>query len=175
MTRIVLDFTLKPGSDALAALLRAANDLTAVNKDMGEYMVPATQGRFDTSTAPDGSKWAANTPLTLSRKKGSKPGIGETRLLSTQIHYEATAESLIIASSMEYAGTFHFGALMGSFGRSQRKKLSQNKSRPSAGSPKGHPIPWGNIPARPFLGVSVADETELLAILSDHFAAAVDG
>lgn len=174
MNSIILTFNLDPGRQILDAIARAFNDMSAANKDMGEHMVAATQRRFETSTAPDGSRWAPNTPLTLSRKKGNKPGIAETLSLSTQIHYEASADSLVIGSTMGYAGTFHFGALMGSFGRSQRKKLSQSKSRPSTGSAKGHPIPWGNIPARPFLGVSVADETELLAILSDHFASAVD-
>lgn len=174
MTRIVLDFNVKTGIDALDNLLRAANDLTPVNKDMGEYLVPATQRRFDSGTAPDGSKWAPNTPLTLSRKRSTKPGIGETRSLSTQIHYQASADSLIIGSLMEYAGTFHFGALMGAFGRyyqlSRRTRYAENDYRRAAGSKKGHPIPWANIPARPFLGLSGEDKAELSAILIDYFS-----
>ncbi len=179
MNRIMLNFSLQPGQDALDALLRAANDLTPAYKDIGEYMVPATQRRFETGTAPDGSKWAPNSKLTLARKKGNKPGIGETRSLSTQIHYEASPDSLILGSSMEYAGTFHFGALMGAFGRyyqlSRRTKFAEGDFRREAGSKKGHPIPWGNIPGREFLGVSAEEQVESLAILADHFQPGAGG
>jgi len=173
MTRIPLSFNLAPGQQTLDAIARGLNDMGPVNKNMGEYMVGATERRFETSTAPDGSKWAPNSQLTLSRKKGNKPGIGETLSLSTQIHYEATGNSLVIGSTMDYSSTFHFGALMGAFGRYfQLSRLSaypEGDFRRAAGSKKGHPIPWGNIPARPFLGVSQADEAELLAILQDYF------
>lgn len=173
MSRITLTFNLAPGHQALDALERSLNDMTPVHKEMGEHLVSTTQSRFDTGTAPDGSKWAPNTPLTLSRKKGNKPGIGETRALSTLIHYEPTADGVTVGSPMEYAATFHFGALMGAFGRysqlKRRTQFSEGDFRREAGTKKGFPIPWANIPSRQFLGVSDADRTELLAILADWF------
>ena len=33
---------------------------------------------------------------------------------------------------------------------------------------RGAPIPWGNIPARPYLGLSADDETEVVRILRDY-------
>jgi phage gpG-like protein len=52
---------------------------------------------------------------------------------------------------MEYAAVQQFGAVAGALGRNKR----------------GSPIPWGNIPARPFLGVSAQDKVEVLEILQE--------
>ncbi|MBN8190500.1 MAG: hypothetical protein GYB50_17190 [Rhodobacteraceae bacterium] len=35
------------------------------------------------------------------------------------------------------------------------------------------PIPWGNIPARPFLGVGRGDETALIEIVEEYLEGAV--
>jgi len=51
-----------------------------------------------------------------------------------------------------------FGAKKGQFGKTRR----------------GAPIPWGNIPARPFLGVSVSDRSDILAILAEHLRKAIN-
>ncbi|MHB8921670.1 MAG: phage virion morphogenesis protein [Halothiobacillus sp.] len=32
----------------------------------------------------------------------------------------------------------------------------------------GHPIPWGDIPARPFIGLSDKDEAEILNIITSY-------
>lgn len=168
MTKIVLNLDIRPGMDMLTALMNAGDDLAPVHIEMGGFMVRSTKQRFVDGEAPDGSKWAPNTPLTLSRKKGTQPGIGESRSLSQQIHWQADSGGLEIGSTMEYAATFHFGALMGAFGRYSQvtKRIG---ARRKVKETKGYPIPWGNIPARPILGASQADEAELLAILTEHF------
>ncbi len=38
-------------------------------KEIGEYMLLATDERFITETAPDGTKWTPNTPYTIAQKK----------------------------------------------------------------------------------------------------------
>ena len=53
-------------------------------------------------------------------------------------------------SPMVYAAAMQFGAAQGAFGRTRRNG----------------PIPWGNIPARPFLGISADDETNILGALA---------
>ena len=47
-----------------------------------------------------------------------------------------------VGSTRIYAGAHQFGARRGACGTNK----------------KGAPIPWGDIPARPFLGVSDADK-----------------
>jgi len=142
---------------ALAALARRVGALTPVMEEIGEVLLASTRKRFRRSEAPDGSTWATNRPSTLVRKKSTRPLIGETKSLSEQIHYRPGRDQLEIGSTMQYAGTQQFGARKGQFGRTRR----------------GAPIPWGDIPARPFLGLSGTDRDAVLEILSEQLARAL--
>lgn len=159
---------------ALEALTHAGSDLRPALEQIGEYLIMSIRDRFQASVAPDGTPWAPNTQATylqfLGRFKGSytkrgklskaggqraagkKPLIGETRLLSSQIVKRVTGDELHVGSTMEYARVQQMGATKGQFGRTKR----------------GAPIPWGDIPARPFIGLSDADRVELVAILREH-------
>ena len=140
----------------LTSLADRLEDLRPAMEQVGEYLVEAAKRRFRDSKAPDGSRWAPNSPVTLllhaARYKGSfskrggrptkrgaarmaakKPLIGESKSLSTQIHYRAGSRQVTVFSSMEYAATQQFGAKKGAFGRTRRLRA---------------PIPWGDIPAR---------------------------
>ena len=55
-----------------------------------------------------------------------------------------------VGSTRIYAGAHQFGARRGACGTNK----------------KGAPIPWGDIPARPFLGVSDADKKTILEIIN---------
>ena len=61
---------------------------------------------------------------------------------------------MLVGSGRVYAGTHQFGAKRGAFGRTA----------------KGGPIPWGDIPARPFLGLSDADANEITALVAGYLA-----
>ena len=52
-----------------------------------------------------------------------------------------------------------FGARYGAFGTISR----------------GGSIPWGNIPARPFLGISDTDRSNIAATVEEWLADALDG
>ena len=139
---------------------------------IGEDLVESTKQRFTTSTAPDGSRWASNSSVTMARwmsgmkglhrkdgsltKKGAarlgskKPLIGRSKMLSHTIDYQLRGrDTLLVGSPLEYASTHQFGAEQGAFGRTKR----------------GGPIPWGDIPPRPFLGVSSADRDNVIDIV----------
>ncbi len=156
-------------SSALAKLQATAakmGNLSGVHQAIGEQLVDSTKQRFASSTAPDGSTWQALSLTTLERyvatfgkshfgasgrlnKSGAnrvmsrKPLVGESKSLSTQIHYEVSTDgnALTVGSPMVYAAVQQFGQKKGASGTSKR----------------GSPIPWGDIPARPFLGLSRAD------------------
>lgn len=70
------------------------------------------------------------------------------RLLSIQ----AGKDYVEVGSTRIYAGTHQFGARRGAYGATRR----------------GAPIPWGDIPARPFLGVSDGDKKTILEIIQKH-------
>lgn len=143
----------------------AAVNLLPVYEDIGQELVNTTLRRFETSTAPDGSPWAPNSPVTMGRliganmrkkdgtlnKRGEqriaskKPLIGETRLLSTEIHAVVGASGLMVGSNKVQAAMMHFGGTKADF-----------------------PHLWGDIPARPIIGLSHADELEVQALMLDH-------
>jgi len=142
--------------DALRRLQEAGTDLRPAFQALGEYLVESTKRRFAEGRAPDGSPWVPNSPATLARKRGSRPLIGESRRLGNEIHYRAGPTSLELGSSLEYAAVQQFGARKGQFGRNRR----------------GSPIPWGDIPPRPFLGLSETDQATVLEIIQEHLEAA---
>lgn len=177
---------------ALRRLAAQGKSLKPAMRDIGEYMVESTKRRFAEGKGPDGTPWASNTEATMlahlfrrsggtSRRKGEKgsnlyrqdgrlnkrgerqvmgkrPLIGESKRLGNEIHYLATGGSVEIGSSLEYSAVQQFGAGKGEFGRSKRG-----------------PIPWGDIPARPFLGFSDEDKANVLDILQEHLEAAING
>jgi len=141
-------------------------DLTPAMEDIGELLIETTKQRFQTSAAPDGSRWAPNSPATilgyLAGKSGAfgkrdgrltrkgaklaankKPLIGESKSLSEQFHYQASRTSVEVGSSVHYAPIHQFGGQAG-----RDKKVT--------------------IPARPFLGLSESDKRAVLEIVEEH-------
>lgn len=143
----------------LARLQEAAIDLTPAFRDIGEYLIDSTRRRFAAGVAPDGTPWAPNRPSTLARKSGAQPLIGESKRLSREFSYQASADALEFGSSLEYAATQQFGAAKGKFGKTSR----------------GAPIPFGDIPPRPYIGLAEEDSAAILAILGEHLTGAASG
>lgn len=124
---------------------------------IGEDLVDSTLRRFGTSTAPDGGKWPENSALTILRSgqgAAKKPLIGAGRSLSTQIHYAVDGSTLTVGSPMIYARVQQQGAKQGEFGRTKHNG----------------PIPWGNIPPRPFLGISAGDREAIVRTVEDYLS-----
>lgn len=151
--------------DAFNRLIAFGENPQGALMGIGQAVAEFTKTRFNESADPYGNPWAPNSDTTLraalhhkekisgnifSKRKGkegslNKPGlnylagkkplIGETGNLSNQFHYTVIGDdSVVVSSLMEYAATQQFGAKQGEFGRDKRN----------------HPIPWGDIPARPF-------------------------
>lgn len=144
---------------ALQNLLNQAGTLQPALNQIGEQMVKNTRQRFATKTAPDGTRWADNSPLTQQRKGRNDPLIGESGArggLLGSFSYNASTNTLVFGNSREYAAVQHFGARKGQFGKSKRNG----------------PLPWGRIPPRPFLGVSAKDQADIFDIIKEHLLAA---
>ena len=174
----IIELVNRSGLDYLDGLVKRASNMGPVLKEIGEDMSESTKRRFSSATAPDGTAWAPNSSLTLSRyssmfarkKDGEftkrsatklaakKPGTGETRALGTTINYQVQGSDAVgIGSPMVYAGTFHYGAQSGEFG------MAGYKTRNGI-----FPIPWGNIPARPFLGASEDDKANIVRLVQSY-------
>lgn len=149
--------------EMLGRVERLGADLRPLMQEIGEQLIESTKRRFATGTAPDGTPWVANAPSTdltyLSKFRGSigkngrltrsgigrvtskRPLIGESRRLSSEIHYRATRNSVDVGSAVEYAAVQQYGNPSNRFfGRA--------------------PAP---IPARPFVGLSDQDQAMLVS------------
>lgn len=158
-------------AQSLEKLIRSVENTHSVLELIGEQLVDSTKRRFSTSTAPDGSRWASNSQVTILRYLGAykssykkdgrisqkgidratskRPLIGETGSLSRQISYDIEGNNtLYIGSSMIYAAVQQFGAKARQFGKA----------------------PWGDIPARPFLGLSDRDQANIIDTISDYLS-----
>ena len=165
------DAELRALIDRLASAA-APGGLATPFAEIGEDLVDSTQRRFATGTAPDGTPWAPNSPATfaswlskrtgITRKDGrlnargaalaasKRPLIGDSLALSTQIFYQVEPDGLTVGSSRIYAAMMHFG-----------------------GTRAEYPHLWGDIPARPFLGISDADRVGIVEVLNRHLAGGV--
>lgn len=125
-------------------------------KEVGDYLKSeAIPRNFETETGPDGTPWASLRPLTVARREanGQTPIeiLRASKRLYSDINARPTDDQLTIGSALPYAGVMQRGAKQGAFGRDSRN----------------HPLPWGDIPARPFLGLSPDDELEIIRIAAD--------
>lgn len=151
--------------DAFNRLIAFGESPRGALESIGETVMKFTKERFVLSVDPYGNPWAPNSDVTLRaalnrmqnttgkifhKRKGTlnkpgleylagkKPLIGETKNLSTQFTYRIIGDNSVTISctdvTQDYAATQNFGAKQGAFGRDKRN----------------HPIPWGDIPARPF-------------------------
>ena len=137
---------------ALEELVGRLGDLTTPYNDIAEYLHQSTDDRFRQKVAPDGSPWAPLSAVTLARKKGT--GIlREKGTLQDTLRKQITRNELAFGTDRPYGAVHQFG---------QKKGAS--------GSSGGRPIPWGDIPARPYLGLSSDDETEVFLIIHDYLA-----
>lgn len=135
---------------ALARLDASLEPLTPLMEDIGEYLVRSTKKRFADGEAPDGTLWAANSAVTLARKTDTRPLFGTSGMLNQQIFHEAGADFVEVGSNRVQAAMMQYGGTKAQF-----------------------PHLWGNIPARPFLGLSAEDEVNVVDIVEEYLTQAV--
>ena len=139
----------------LAALRQLQNhtaNLRPALKEIGEILKESTQKRFVNYTGPDGVMWEANSEVTYERK-AERSGIPLTDggTLGESINYQLLGnDGVAIGSPMVYAAMMQNGGTRAEF-----------------------PQLWGDIPARPFLGISTEDESEILSILRSYLESAL--
>lgn len=121
-----------------------------VNKTLflaiGEVLRKSTKARFSKQQAPDGSPWAPLSPqyAAYKRKRGYGKKILKMRGYLRGIPtVQATDVSVSIGSNRIYAAMHQYG------GRTR----------------------FGQIPARPYLGISDEDEQKIMDTLQDAFEA----
>ncbi|MBP9100484.1 MAG: phage virion morphogenesis protein [Nitrosomonas sp.] len=141
--RIQVDYDDKEVTRMLRRLIDAGINPRPALLEIGEELVDSTKKRFETQTGPDGMPWARNKPSTIKRKGRDQPLTGGGTLMD-QINYQLTSnDTLEVGSPTIYAAMQQFGGTKAQF-----------------------PNLWGDIPARPFIGVSDEDEDKIVDIFS---------
>ena len=127
-------------------------DMTSFMDDLGELLVASTKARFPAGTAPDGTAWAPNSPATLARKSDSRPLFGTSGSLNSQIFATTGPDFVRVGSDRVQAAMMQFGGSKSVFAHL-----------------------WGDIPARPYLGLSDEDKENILAETRDWLSGAFSG
>ena len=132
-------------------------DGTPLMSAIGVGLVANVHDRFDAETDPDGNRWPAVKEPWASFKKG--PGIlresGMRGGLMGSITSDAGRDEVSVGSNRVYAGVHQFGAVI------RAKNAPFLVFRTAGGAVFGR-ARQVTIPARPYLGVSSADEDTIL-------------
>ncbi|MDH2197891.1 phage virion morphogenesis protein [Ectopseudomonas oleovorans] len=158
--RVELEFDNAAVLSAIRGALAELTDPRPMLLDIGEALVNSTRDRFSAQRGPDGQTWKTLSPRYLETKSPNPGKILQRRGdLVRQIFPQVEGATLLVGTDRVYGAVHQFGALKGAFGKTRR----------------GAPIPWGDIPARPFLGISDDDAAEIIAIARDHLQARLQG
>jgi phage gpG-like protein len=148
---------------------------------VGQYMVRQTvRERFDKERSPDGIPWKKRSEATQRhyiRVYGLKFAANKVLQFTGElkkITYAADENGVVFGTNLKYGRTHQYGAKKGEFGtaisRHTYKDNAENRrlGRVGAVYTREHPIPWGDIPARPFLGITKHEMEVIQTILIDH-------
>ena len=149
--------------EALKRRREAGADMTPAMRDIAAAMESAAQSAFQHQRSPGGGKWPDLTEHTKARRRKRRKWPGQilhiSGRLAASISSSYDADSAIAGTNVIYAVTHQFGAARGEFGATKA----------------GRPIPFGDIPERPFFGISDDLHDEVLDVLGQHLASAADG
>lgn len=153
----------KKAIDGLNRIVASLTNPSPLLGDIGEHLLISHRERFDKAEDPEGNPWAPLSPAYLESKRKRKSRHPRDILVRDEhlraLHYQVSGKQLWVGTNREYGAVHQFGAEKGEFGTTSR----------------GAPIPWGDIPARPFLGLSGDDETAIRDIINDGLQAAAAG
>lgn len=135
---------------------RGANPRPAL-LSIGEYLLQAHDRRFTDQRDPEGNPWA---PLSEAYKKTKRRNADKVLQLNgylRRLAYQVDGETLQLGTNRVYGAAHQFGARRGDFGRGSYKTRKG-----------GFQIPWGNIPARPYLGINDENRSRIALELTDY-------
>lgn len=140
---------------AMEALFTRTLNLRDPFEEIGASLVTSTQQRIEEEQTPEGEAWPAlalstqRKRVTKRERRGSAHILRVKGLLVGSVTYLATPTDLQVGSNRTQAAIQQLG-----------------------GTPDMAPGPAA-IPARPYLGLSAADEREATQILFDHLEGAI--
>jgi phage virion morphogenesis protein len=145
---------------------------------LGKYLQDSTQDRFRTQRKPDGEKWEKLNPRYAQRKKYNKNKVLTLNgyLRSGIRHQPVDANTVEVGTNTKYAAIHQFGGTITQNPQSRTVRyrsvagrvLFAGKNDTGATERRVTRSAYQiNMPARPFLGISAIDETEIKDTVQD--------
>ncbi|MEW6708311.1 MAG: phage virion morphogenesis protein [Candidatus Riflebacteria bacterium] len=158
----------------------------------------AAGGRFSSPDSIIGGskKWRSHSKTTLSikKRKGYKAPhqiLVESGQLASSISKRVGKDAVEVGTNKEYAAMQHYGAKKGQFGifdalvKAHKRKIKQKgqlmgksgklgkeRNLTLDRSVRSHfrkmPVPWGNVPARPFMNFQPSTAELMVEVLADY-------
>ena len=155
----------------LARMIARGEDLSPALKVIGEILRTSAVKNFLAGGRP--KKWAPLSEVTKKRRKGTAilriQGLAGG--LMGSVSWRALKDQVIVGTNKIYGAVHQFGAKKGQFGTviAARKMGRAGRSGATVYS-RGYrqAIPWGDIPARPFLMIQDEDWPEINDALAGH-------
>lgn len=144
-------------AEAFQRLQQRLGNLAPVMREISLDLVGVIEDAFANEADPvTGEPWDPLSPLTIRRreKQGRWPGkiLQQTGRLAASITPSHSGTEAAAGTNDVRAGVLQFGAKAGEFGSTV----------------EGRPIPFGDIPARPFLGLSEEGRQDILDLLARY-------
>jgi phage virion morphogenesis protein len=182
---MAIDLTpdVKAALATLRGMMRKVQQPGPMYRRIAGALLTSTLLRFRDGVSPEGLPWRPLSAVTIARRrKGSNRILRDSGVLRGSITQAHDDRSATIGTETDYAPTHQFGAKKGSFGTTEASVRAHSRRVKSRDTRDGRKvssrgvtfvrahkrkmvIPWGDIPARPFLGVSADDLTEVKRII----------
>lgn len=153
MTGVAVRYDLSDLSRITRALDRMADvDTADLMQAMAAVGESQTRRRLtNDKAAPDGTPWPAWSEMYAGTRHGGHSLLEGEGDLVDSITHDFSDVHAEWGTPLVYGPTHQLGARKGQFGSDRH----------------GRPIPWGDIPARGFVGMSESDEQELVDVIID--------
>jgi phage gpG-like protein len=126
---------------------------------IGKIYLDYTVENYEKHRSPQRKRWTKNKDSTLKKRRSiGSYGDGDVGFMTGDLYFslksEVRGDSVFVGTDIIYGRTFHFLIKKGAFGINSR----------------GQSIPWGDIPARPFLGRNERADKKVLDMMNDFFS-----
>jgi phage virion morphogenesis protein len=158
---------------ALNDLARRASPagLRGVLKAIGEDLEESTKQRFNTGKAPDGSRWLPNARSTYEALvSGTRGAVGKKGTLTKKGSGTVMGKKPLVRDG-QLRDSIRYQRLPGGNGVEVGSNRRYAAMQQFGGKKSEFPNLWGDIPARPFLGLSASDKENILDVISRHLKA----
>jgi len=161
----------KGAVEALSGIVDRVRDMTPAMKIIGGIVRSSIVRNYEIEGRP--AKWKKHGPATEARRGPNAAILRESGRMMKSIAASAHKDHVRVGTNTVYAAVHQFGARKGEFGTvTAHIKEHVRKIAGKAVKVRAHTrqmkLPWGDIPARPFLMVQDEDWEEIQASLNDY-------